>query len=79
LGVLLLFDVFSIDLLSVDVFFTIRVFYFDILSVNRLDHLAVVGGILDSIGLAAMIAGLEPAGLHYLARSAGALMPIWSL
>jgi hypothetical protein len=35
------------------------------------DHLAVVGCILDSGGFAAILAGLEPAGLLYLGHSAG--------
>ncbi len=35
------------------------------------DHPPVVGGILDSGGLAAIFARLEPAGLLYLVHSAG--------
>jgi hypothetical protein len=35
------------------------------------DHPAVVGGILDSGGLAAIFAGLEPTGLCYLMCFAG--------
>ena len=38
---------------------------------HRQDHPAALNGILDSSGLAAIFAGLEPAGLHYLQRFAG--------
>jgi hypothetical protein len=47
------------------------------------DHPAVLGGILDSGGLASIFAGLEPAGFLYLksfaAKIPGDTMPIWPL